>query len=66
MKKYRYEAISISFSAWTGRSKDDYLEIINERGKEGWRFVGFTPHSAKPRGVKGTELIFEQEIEDER
>lgn len=41
--KYTYEAINISFNIWTGRSDDDYLEIINKRGKAGWRFVGFLP-----------------------
>ncbi len=65
MKKYIYEAESISFSNWTGKSKQDYLEIINERGSRGWRFVTFAPHSAIPKGVKGTELVFEKEIDDD-
>ena len=63
--KFIYEAESISFSVWTGRSKDDYLQIINERGEQGWRFVGFLPATAKPKGVKGTELIFEKQIPEE-
>lgn len=60
--KYIYDAVSISFNIWTGRSKDDYLDIINEKGREGWRFVAFAPAHAKPKGVKGTELIFEKAI----
>jgi len=65
MKKFIYEAQSISYSIWTGKSRDDYLEIINERGRDGWRFVGFLPVNLKPKGkkVKGTELIFEKEID---
>ena len=58
--KYIYETVSISYSIWTGRSSEDYLDIINERGNEGWRFVTFSPMNAKPKGVKGIELIFEK------
>ena len=65
MKNYIYEAISIRYSIWTGRAKQDYLEIINEKGKDGWRFVGFLPYNLKPRGVKGQELIFEKEMGQE-
>lgn len=63
MRQYIYEAVQITFSIWTGRSKDDYLDIINERGIEGWRFVGFLPGNLRPKGkgVRGTELIFEKE-----
>ncbi|NNF36274.1 MAG: DUF4177 domain-containing protein [Saprospiraceae bacterium] len=62
--RYIYEAVSISYSIWTGRSKQDYLEIINERGDEGWRFVTFSPMGARPKGVKGIELIFEKQVEE--
>ncbi|MEL7535041.1 MAG: DUF4177 domain-containing protein [Bacteroidota bacterium] len=64
MKKYKYEVVSLSFSAWTGRYTEDYLKIINARGADGWRFIGFTPTTALPKGVKGTELIFEKQISD--
>lgn len=60
--QYEYETINISYSIWTGKSKDDYLEIINERGANGWRFVGFTPLEARPKGVSGIELIFEKVV----
>ena len=63
MKKYIYETVIVKYSIWTGRAKDDYLEIINERGLDGWRFVTFTPVYARPNGVKGIELIFEKEVE---
>ena len=59
--QYIYETIQISYSIWTGKSKDDYLDIVNERGSLGWRFVGFTPLAARPKGVKGIELIFEKQ-----
>ena len=63
MKKYLYETETISFNAFVGRIKSDYLEIINERGKQGWRFVCFVPKEFKVKGVKGLELVFEKEIE---
>ena len=62
--KYIYETVAISYSIWTGRSKDDYLDVINERGEQGWRFVCFSPMNAKPKGVKGIELIFEKQMEE--
>jgi len=62
--RYIYETVAIPYSIWTGRSTADYLDIINDRGNEGWRFVTFSPMSAKPKGVKGIELIFEKQIED--
>lgn len=61
--KYKYEVVSLSFSAWTGRYTEDYLKIINERGEDGWRFIGFTPTTALPKGAKGTELIFEKKVD---
>ena len=63
--KYIYDAVSISYSIWTGRSKDDYLDIINEKGRDGWRFITFTPINAKPKGVRGIELVFEKAIPDD-
>jgi len=60
--QYIYETESIKHNIWTNRSSDDYLIIINERGKAGWRFVCFTPIGARPKGVKGIELIFEKAI----
>lgn len=62
MKNYVYEAVAIGWSPWTGKSKGDYLEIINERGRDGWRFVGFVPTTFRVKGVKGTELVFEKEV----
>lgn len=57
-----YDTVSISYSIWTGRSKDDYLDIINQKGEDGWRFICFAPNYAKPKGVKGVELLFEKEV----
>ena len=61
--QYEYETIGISYSIWTGKSSEDYLEIINERGANGWRFVCFAPLNARPKGVSDLEMIFERIVE---
>jgi len=55
----------ITFNSFSGRSKSDYLQIINDRGKSGWRFLKFVPRGYNPKGVKGVELLFEKEIVNE-
>ncbi len=61
--RYIYESVSLKYSSMRGRSKEDYLEIINAKGSQGWRFVCFSPIQARPKGVKGIELVFERAIE---
>lgn len=63
MKQFEYEAVQLKYSIWTGKAKFDYLEIINERGRAGWRFVGFAPTFARSKGVKYPEMIFERELD---
>ena len=63
MKKFEYKVVNIGFSIWTGKADQDYLQILNEMGEDGWRFVNFAPAHAKPKGVKGIDLIFERVIE---
>ena len=65
MKKYIYETENLPYSMWTGKAKKDYFQIINDRGEMGWRFVAFLPAAFRPKGVKGTELIFERVIEED-
>jgi len=65
MKKYEYKVVAVKWSPWTGKAKADYLDIINDYGAEGWRFIDFAPTRAHSKKVSGTsiELIFEKEIE---
>jgi len=63
-KRYDYEVVTLGFNIWTGKAKEDYLKIINEYGDRGWRFVCFAPAAARPKGAKGTEMIFEKEINE--
>ena len=62
--KYIYKTVAIPFNMWTGKSSVDYLEVMNEEGDHGWKFVTFATHSARKKGIKGTEMIFEKQIED--
>ena len=60
--KYVYDTVSLTFSIWSGRANSDYLDIINQKGEQGWKFVCFAPTYARPKGVKGVELLFEKAI----
>ena len=60
MDKFEYKVVILEYNLWTGTASPDYLEVINEYGAEGWRFVEFTPNYARPKGSKGVELIFER------
>ncbi len=63
MEKYEYKVISIKSDAWSGYAKDDYLQILNEFGTDGWRFKEFVPGYAKPKGApKGFEILLERKI----
>lgn len=67
MYKYEYEKIDCSFGGWGAFNGNiyevgDYQSVINERAKNGWRYVGYIP--TKQRGATGhiqeIELIFEK------
>jgi len=64
MKTYIYETEHLPYNSFTGKTNADYLEIINKRGADGWKFVAFLPVKFKPKGVKGSELIFEKAVEE--
>lgn len=63
MKKYEYKVISVKWSMWTGKAKQDYLQIINEYGQQGWRFVQVVHGVAQSKSSKGIELVLEREVE---
>jgi len=65
MEKYEYKVVSIKSDTWSGYAKDDYLQILNEFGKSGWRFREFVPAYAKPKDApKGFEILLEREINE--
>ena len=65
---YEYETVRCDFGGWGAfngnvYSIGDYRAVINEKAKNGWRFVGVIP--TKQRGTGHTEemdLIFEKEV----
>jgi len=59
MEKYEYKVVSVKVN-WAGRMKVDYLDILNEYGNDGWRFVNFTPSTIKPTVTSELEIIFER------
>lgn len=60
MEKYEYKVVTIDWSMWTGKAKTDYLEVLNELGEQGFRFITFAPHYVKAKGQKGIDIIFEK------
>lgn len=67
MYKYEYETVSCSLGGWGLGSGnvyeiEDYREIINNRAREGWRYVGYIPRRQRGTGhVEELDLIFERE-----
>jgi hypothetical protein len=69
MYKYEYEAVTYDIGGWGLVSgnvysiDESYRAIIENRAKDGWRYVGFIP--TKQCGTGHTEeidLVFEKEI----
>lgn len=65
---YEYETVSCELGGWGLGSGNvyeigDYRTIINQRAKEGWRYVGYIPTTQRGTGHTQTmDLIFEKEI----
>lgn len=64
MEKYEYKVVKLKFSIWKQKAEADYLEVLNDYGQEGWRFVDFAPKQAVPDNANGNkiEMIFERRI----
>lgn len=65
MDRYEYKVINIKYNPWTSKAEEDYLEVLNEQGALGWRFIDFAPGFAQPKGARGIEMIFERKITKE-
>lgn len=71
MYKYEYEKVIIEFSGFgllNGNvyGIEEYKDIIEKRGNEGWRYAGFVPTKQRGTGhIEEIELIFEKKIEVE-
>ena len=59
---YEYKVVRIPISIWTGKPKEDYVDVITEYAAEGWRFVQVY-HHRNGSGVTGyIEVIFEKKL----
>lgn len=44
---------------------DDYKQVLAQKAKEGWRYVGFIPTKQRGTGhIQEMDLIFEKEIKE--
>ena len=61
---FEYDFVKIDLGGvFSANPKEDYRKIIEEKSKEGWRFVQIFAPSVTGNGVpKCFELIFEKEI----
>ncbi len=62
MKRYEYQGVEIKVNTWSKKPKEDVLDVMNEYGYLGWRFVAFEPSIKKSESQKVVKLIFEREI----
>lgn len=59
---YDYKIIRIPISMWTGKPKEDYLNVIREYAEEGWRFIQiYRPPSHAYGNSYYQEVIFEKQ-----
>lgn len=62
IKIYKYVYVR-AIGAGTVFSQPDHKELIDEKSKEGWRFVTFIPAAINGHGViKEIDLVFEKEV----
>ena len=66
MFKYEYEKVGYKLVGWgvvlgNAYSIEKYRKIIEERAKNGWRYVGFIPTKQRGTGhIQEMDLIFEK------
>ena len=65
---YSYETANCNLSGWGGFSGniyqiENYRAVIDQKAKDGWRYVGFIPKSQRGTGhIEEMDLIFEKEV----
>lgn len=69
MYQYEYEKIYVEVSGGIGITDYktlNYKKIIENRAKNGWRYVGFIPVIQRGNGyIEEMDLIFEKNIEND-
>lgn len=68
MYRYEYETVSCDVGGWGLLNGNvycigDYRSIIEQRAKNGWRYVGYVPTQQRGTGhIEEIDLIFEKEL----
>ena len=68
MYTYEFERICTDISGWglgagNKYGNDEYRQIILDRAKDGWRYVGYIPAVQRSTGhIEEMDLVFEKEI----
>lgn len=63
METYEYKVVKLKFNIWRNKAESDYLEVLNEMGAQGWRFIDFAPKHVVPKETKNDiEMIFERRV----
>ncbi len=68
MYKYEYETVSYTLDSWGPLGGNDYQigeyrGIIDNRAKNGWRYVGCIPTRQRGTGhTQEMDLVFEKEV----
>jgi len=62
METFEYMAVNINLSKWSGKPNEDYLDILNEYGSKGWKFIQIAPQHFRPKKGWYMEMIFERKI----
>ena len=64
MKEYAF--VGINITRFIGSKVEEHREIIEEKAREGYRYVGFIPTDISDYGkFKCMDLIFERDTEAE-
>ena len=69
MYRYEYESVTVELAGWGPFGGNDYCmtadhrKIIEERARNGWRYVGYIPTRQRGTGhIQELDLIFEKEV----
>lgn len=68
MYTYEFVRISTDISGWglvngSKYGNEEYRQVIIERAKDGWRYVGYIPAVQRGTGhIEEMDLVFEKEV----
>ena len=57
---YEYKVVRIPINVWTGKPKEDYLNVIQDYAEDGYRLVQVYNPSISGYMTKYIEIIFEK------